>query len=119
MSGMPLCDLQGQCSPCLAAADCPSGSQCSLGAVGGAFGPNFCIECMSSADCSASKPFCDDSLHRCAECAQNSDCTGKGAKTLCRYPSFNSLDPARCVECSYDTDCASGLHCTMDGDCTK
>jgi len=68
--------------------------------------------CVSSQDCPAELPFCDQISQMCVECKKNDDCDSDPAKPTCS-PITHS-----CVECVMDTDCKTEyMHC-LDGTCS-
>src|SRR5690606_9615602 len=92
-----------------------SGSPCSGGACDGA---SLCVECVSDAQCSGSRPFCDTSANACVECLSGSHCGDGNECTsdvcsagVCANPALASGSPCSggacdgaslCVECVSD-----------------
>ena len=79
---------------CMSDADCISGSQQRCNKSTGQ-----CVDCLTSADCSATMPLCAPSTNRCVGCLNNAQCAGSG--------DGNSCDASRgACGCATDAHCA-------------
>lgn len=101
----PICDPASHtCRGCTSSADAGMSTECSglsltrpLCSSSGA-----CVECLSNADCLASRKSCDVPTGSCVACAKNADCTSG----LCNASTGACADPSTLVYVS-----ASGQSC--------
>ncbi len=105
--GQPICDKTiGECSACLAAADCPASNDCLAKA---------CVPyktCQNSTECGATQ-VCDKVANRCVDCLGNADCQ---SNELCQAGTCTAF-----VACASDKQCTPlGLLCdTAKGKCAQ
>lgn len=128
----PQC-LSGICAGC----SCPTGQKCRKDSSGAL----FCVQCVTSADCKAPTPKCDEKTWTCKPaCEKDQDCgegkrCNEGACVECTSADDCLGDPQkpRCVEgscgCKDASDCSIALpfcstekrcvQCTKDADCAS
>ena len=103
----PICDkTSGECSACLAAADCPASNDCKAKA---------CVPyttCQNSTECGTTQ-VCDKAANRCVDCLGNADCQ---TNELCQAGTCKAF-----VACASDKQCTPlGLLCdTAKGKCAQ